>query len=234
MAKPWVKILIESEEYLPKDRPYSLVEAEFHFGVDQFKGKQRTTNEYSKIWSWSRGKVTRFIDKMTDPSEPLLTSINEQNGEHKTDTLSTQCEHNISNTNKDLTPHMSISRTPNEQQADTVYIRENRENKNICPKSLFNSWNEAVIATPLPAARSFSSARERKCLARLKNRALEEWKEIFHKMTESTFMCSGKWADFDWIIKNDENAAKVIEGKYDNTGGRSANTENRYSMFAGA
>ena len=46
--------------------------------------------------------------------------------------------------------------------------------------------------------------------------------EAFRKVEASNF-CKGEndrgWrADFDWLIKNDHNIIKVLEGKYDNKG----------------
>lgn len=57
-------------------------------------------------------------------------------------------------------------------------------------------------------------------------------------MTASTFMCGGGnkgWkATFGWIIKNSDNAEKVLEWNYQNADGRVVSNDNRYAaIFAG-
>jgi len=56
-------------------------------------------------------------------------------------------------------------------------------------------------------------------MARLKERSIEQWIEIFQRIDQSSF-CRGQnerqWrASFDWIIANQGNSIKVLEGKYD-------------------
>ena len=51
---------------------------------------------------------------------------------------------------------------------------------------------------------------------------IEFWKVVFNKLSASSF-CTGNndrgWKpDFNWIIKNNDNYTKVLEGKYDNRG----------------
>ena len=71
----------------------------------------------------------------------------------------------------------------------------------------------------LPKATKLSDARKRKIKARLKNADLDTWKKVFEKCDQSDF-CAGvktDWkANFDWLIANDNNYVKVLEGKYDN------------------
>jgi hypothetical protein len=74
----------------------------------------------------------------------------------------------------------------------------------------------------------------------MKERSLQEWQEIFRIMIATPFLCGSNdrdWkADFDWIIANDGNAGKVLEGKYKNVGGRAVSgSDTRYTaIFAGA
>lgn len=92
--------------------------------------------------------------------------------------------------------------------------------------------------TSLPTVRSFSKSRQSKCITRLKEKSFEEWKEVFRLMIASPFLCGqgpqGWTASFDWIISNDGNAEKVLEGKYQKSGGRVVSSDSRYAMFAGA
>ena len=50
---------------------------------------------------------------------------------------------------------------------------------------------------------------------------ISEWREAFMRMEASDYCRGNKgWkATFDWLIDNDKNMAKVLEGNYDNKGG---------------
>lgn len=83
----------------------------------------------------------------------------------------------------------------------------------------FSLWN-ATVEGNLPAARSLTTVRKRKIKTRLEERPISEWQTVFEKMAASSFCCGEndrRWkADFDWIIDNDNNSVKVLEGKFDN------------------
>ncbi len=87
-------------------------------------------------------------------------------------------------------------------------------------KELYNS-----ICKSLSKVRSVSSTRKRHLKARWKQLDfnIDTFQEAFEKVEASDF-CTGQndrgWkADFDWLIKNDNNIIKVLEGKYDNDDG---------------
>lgn len=87
-------------------------------------------------------------------------------------------------------------------------------------KELYNS-----TCNSLSKVRSVSSTRKRHLKARWKQLDfnIDTFREAFEKVEASDF-CTGKndrgWkADFDWLIKNDNNIIKVLEGKYDNEDG---------------
>lgn len=84
-------------------------------------------------------------------------------------------------------------------------------------KTLYNTF-----CLSLPQVRAMSEKRKRHLRARWRQFAcdLTAFEEVFRKVEASEF-CKGKndrgWrADFDWLIKNDHNMVKVLEGKYDN------------------
>lgn len=94
-------------------------------------------------------------------------------------------------------------------------------------KDLYNS-----ICKDLSKVGSISSSRKRHLKARWKQFEynLDTFEECFKKVQASDF-CKGKnergWqADFDWLIKNDNNMVKVLEGKYDNKNGGNSNGGN--------
>jgi hypothetical protein len=83
-------------------------------------------------------------------------------------------------------------------------------------------WNSE--AKFLPKATILTESRKKKIRVRLRERSLEEWAEVFRRMNASPFLrgeSGGTFrADFDWIIKNEDNSLKVFEGKYDDRGKR--------------
>jgi len=87
-------------------------------------------------------------------------------------------------------------------------------------KAFFDLWNAEAVS--LPKARELSAARCRAIKARMKERPLEAWREVFRRMNASRFLCGGSGggfrADFSWILASG-NALKVIEGRYDDRKG---------------
>lgn len=85
-------------------------------------------------------------------------------------------------------------------------------------QAFFDLWNSE--AKSLPKATKLTDGRKRKIRVRLRERSIEEWGEVFRRMEMSSFLrgeTGGTFrADFDWVIKNEENSLKVMEGKYGN------------------
>lgn len=85
------------------------------------------------------------------------------------------------------------------------------------PADLFNLFKTTISTLPLPS--ELTKDRAVKCRLRLKERPLAQWRVIFEKMNASDFLRGENdraWkASFDWIISNETNGAKVLEGKYD-------------------
>jgi len=97
-------------------------------------------------------------------------------------------------------------------------VKERESEKDVFPSGkILELWNQLC---PHQKIRGITDKRR----SHLKKR-WSEWKdleyvqELFRKITSSSF-CRGEndrgWkADFDWIINNDTNHVKVMEGKYD-------------------
>ena len=49
---------------LPKDRPYTKIEASFSMQLDYDNDNEVTVSGYADLWQWSRAKVRRFMEKM--------------------------------------------------------------------------------------------------------------------------------------------------------------------------
>ena len=82
-------------------------------------------------------------------------------------------------------------------------------------------YNDTCVS--FPRLKTLSDARKKAIKARLSTYTVEDFKETFRKVEASDFL-KGKnnrdWsATFDWIIK-DSNMAKILDGNYDNAGGK--------------
>jgi hypothetical protein len=91
----------------------------------------------------------------------------------------------------------------------------------ISIQGLADGWNE-IVATEdgFKKVTKLTDDRKKRIRARLRTHPEEEfWNKVLNKIPRVPFL-SGKndrkWrADFDFLIKNDENALKIYEGKYD-------------------
>jgi len=60
----WVPIDKAGVSALPKNRPYSEVEAMYSLSVDRDAGRQKSEREYERIWHWSRHRVRAFLRRL--------------------------------------------------------------------------------------------------------------------------------------------------------------------------
>jgi hypothetical protein len=85
-------------------------------------------------------------------------------------------------------------------------------------------WNLFAEERSLPTVTKLNDSRKRKFSVRIKEQAFN-FIEILKKASSSEFLLTGKWFGFDWIIENDSNYLKVIEGNYDGKGQNGQTTE---------
>jgi len=93
----------------------------------------------------------------------------------------------------------------------------------LTPTELMESWNEICASEGLPRIEQQTNGRKAKAKARLKTFPKSEfWGRVLNGIIESDYLMGRKrkegdtWKpDFDWLVKKDENPAKVVEGKYD-------------------
>ncbi len=60
----WIPLDKRLAHFLPKKRAYTILEAMFSFSKDMDDGNEKSIIEYSRIWSWSRCKVRRFVSDL--------------------------------------------------------------------------------------------------------------------------------------------------------------------------
>ena len=91
-----------------------------------------------------------------------------------------------------------------------------------CEIDLCDLWK--THCPSLPQIRELTKKRKDKIKSRLKEHPDPAWWIQVFTLIEASDFCKGNsstgWkASFDWIIDNSDNALKVLEGKYSNTGG---------------
>jgi biotin operon repressor len=94
------------------------------------------------------------------------------------------------------------------------------EGKTFSVSAFVDYWNSKGT---LPCVRGFTSQRSEKLHLRMgESLFADNWREIIDKLSASSFATGQNdrnWkADIDWLLKNSNNYAKVLEGKYDNRG----------------
>lgn len=83
---------------------------------------------------------------------------------------------------------------------------------------IVTAWNK----TDLPEVMRMTDKRRQKTAARVKAFGVDKVLKAIEKVGKSDFchrIPEGKkepWCDFDWLMKNDDNMTKTLEGKYDN------------------
>lgn len=83
-----------------------------------------------------------------------------------------------------------------------------------------NSWNENMANTTIPKVKKITAGRSLKIKARIADDFfVSSWDELLAKIKLSPFCCGqnsrGWTVSFDWIIQNDTNYIKVLEGRYE-------------------
>lgn len=108
----------------------------------------------------------------------------------------------------------SHSLYPLHQEEGADADNSNRNEKSFCTrKEMQEWWNTMAIQFGLPQIKAISDARWQK----VKTRGRELWlcrNTIIDEVRESNFIRSRSFFTFDWLIVNDTNWLKVIEGNF--------------------
>lgn len=92
------------------------------------------------------------------------------------------------------------------------------KNNNINYDEYMIIWNQFADKHKKSKLASLTNTRKKQLTARLKDykNFLEMFKYSLIKAEKSNFLLTSKFFKLDWLIKNDNNIIKVIEGAYDN------------------
>jgi hypothetical protein len=96
---------------------------------------------------------------------------------------------------------------------ETVYffIRDKRPE---FIKPYVDYWNIFAVKYKMPEVKKINDSRKRKFAVRIKEKQFD-LPAILLKAKDSEFLLTGNWFTFDWIIENDSNYLKILEGNYD-------------------
>lgn len=174
---------------------------------------------FLKITNWEKHQNVEGLDKIREQTR-LRVAKHRENKKLK------QLEDGESNVTCNVTVTEGNATEEEEEGEEDIDIDIEEDIDKELPvpyekiKELYNS-----ICKSLSQVRSISSTRKNHLKARWKQfkYELDTFRQAFEKVEASKF-CTGTndrgWkADFDWLIKNDNNMVKVLEGKYDDKGG---------------
>jgi len=260
----WAPIHVALLQSLKFGSLHSRVDAALVLTVDRMNGAEKSAREYARQWGWSADKVIRFmkedqsyinLSRDTDATPEACTEAGLQTvTRQQRDKTLVKVSATVARQSRDsdATPEPNIDaglEDTTRQQRDTdatatrrLFIKEKEKKEDPCPsspsKDLFDLWNKTAEGTPLSKVRELNGDRQKKCLARLKERSLDEWGDIFKRLaliSNSMQSNKGQWMCFDWVIKNTNNATKVLEGQYDWLSNTSRPSDSRYNeIFVGA
>lgn len=121
-----------------------------------------------------------------------------------------------SDSNTTQSSYVVVSDKEEEKEIEIDKERE-REKEKISYQHIADMFN--TICPSFPSIKTISEARKKAIRARLNTYSIDDFKTLFEKAEESSFLKGANdrnWAaNFDWLIK-DANMAKVLDGNYDN------------------
>lgn len=234
----WVPLSKELVKYLPKDRPYTELEAAYSLQLDYDANNPITVAGYSALWRWSRNKVNLFLQRLgifllPQVEEKHLKNQKRHISIHKKDISQGKKAHIRLIDNRELQNQKDISSEKNGNKKDihgitTIDTRNQKKNSNLknpCPYDQILDLYHAILSD-LPCVRNFSERRRKMLLARwnektrsesgLLSNTLEFWEAFFKYINHSDFLMGRKsdWqANFEWIVTK-RNFNKIIEGVY--------------------
>ena len=181
----------------------------------QFEMIEIIENAY-RISNWEKHQNVEGLDKIREQTRKRVSDYREKN--------------------KQLQPPQECNVTSNATvthgNGTEVELEEEVERDIIPYTEIQNEWNNHKN---LPQIMKMTVKRKDKLKVRWKQfKSIDPFKESFSLISQSDF-CTGQnnkgWkVDFDWVIKNEENMVKVLEGKYKNKIGQKNNGFNNFKQ----
>jgi hypothetical protein len=238
----WIPLSKGLAKYLPKDRPYTKLEAAFSLQLDYDANNPVTVAGYSALWRWSRNRVRNFLDKIAvdiiypkntkkrqNQKGQIAIQIMDRSGEKKgqirlinSKGLCAQKDRSGQKKGQIMDRYRSTTSYPDPNPSNSCQ----KTDKNPCPYDQILDLYHSILAE-LPRVRKFTQRRRKMLLAQWSEKArsersglysntLEFWEAFFKYISRSDFLMGRKTdfrANFEWIVTK-KNFNKIIEGTY--------------------
>jgi hypothetical protein len=225
----WIPISKAFVKSLPKDRPYTELEAAYCLQIDYDKNNTVTVTGYSHLWQWGKKRVYRFFKRMGIAIEypDNTTNIQRQRGHIKIGDCKETEKSLIRLIDNRGLEHTTTLKGDRKRPA-TIDKDKDKEHtrKKPCPYGqVFDLMREILPELPQPT--KMTGLRKKHFAARwhsavsskngLSSNSIEFWEGFFRYIRESDFLMgrnNSKFrASFDWIIR-ESNFIKIMEGNY--------------------
>ncbi len=188
----------------------------------------------AKRWGWGAKRVSNLCQTLKRQQRVTLST------QHQT-TIITICKYDSYQTplNYKATVKATVEETVRQQSGNSEatkqrtkeeLTRTEKERKDTNYKTFeercVTDWNNLTIPYPtIPTVKKVSPNRQKCLKKRFCNKDfVENWPKVLEEIPKNSFLLgNGKtgWViDFDFLIKNDENYLKILEGKYKSHSGR--------------
>ena len=108
--------------------------------------------------------------------------------------------------------------TPAEELPLRLVASENggsRQHAEVNADEIVDAYRRVCVPRGAPDLREITTKRRQKIALRIREHpAWVWWDELFGAIARSSFLFTGTFFSFDWIIDNDTNAVKITEGRY--------------------
>lgn len=199
----------ESHRRGPQGDLVTVKEGEFHTSL-------RTL---AKAWNWDKNKVSRFIKRATTCGN-IGTSAG-QGGLHIT-----ICKWGIYQGVEDKREPQSGTSAGQARDTQEEGIRRDKKKETTSNEvvslgrdttSAMQDWNDFASETGAKKILKLSKDRLPKLRKRLDEHGLAGWREALGRAGRSEMLGKNPpgWFDFDFLVNNETNILKLLEGKYD-------------------
>lgn len=115
---------------------------------------------------------------------------------------------------KELRKEFSELAIPDNSKDAFPIVKNWIETKNpVFIEPYVTAWNIFASFYKLPAVIRITETRRRKFRTRIRDQGFKFF-DILNKAKSSDFIKNGSWFGFDWIMENETNYVKIIEGNY--------------------
>lgn len=200
------------------------------FGYDLImlkRGQLLTSQDkLSKEWLWDRSAVRLFLNQLEDDgmiqvnttAKYTMITICKYVSYHSLQPSKQQVDNNKPTSKQHIQESKELKEAYSKVEKTKKGIHEFLKSKPLISEPYKDFWNLFAVERNLSKVDSITSKRKSHLFARLSEPDFD-FSAILKKAATSDFLTTGgktKFFSFDWIIKNEDNYHKILEGQYDN------------------